>query len=279
MKKSTQLLVLFTVFVALAGAILMFASTVNAVEPGQSCTGPQCWRIIQFPAEWRSQLTWATIIGAAIIDAINPCEFAILILLMATFLVDGQRKKALKSGLAFAGAIFLMYFAMGLGLFQIIQGITYASLIKKIVAIVAIILGALNIKDYVSYGGGGFVMEVPKKWRPRMKDIVKRVTGPWGAFLAGIIVSIFLLPCTSGPYFVILGLLASAKVTYAKLLIYLLAYNLVFVMPMVAIVIAMYFGFGYKKAEEIRQKNLNRLHLIAGVIMVIIGILILANVI
>jgi len=64
-------------------------------QSSETCTGPQCWRIINFPQEWRYQLTWLSVFGTAMIDAINPCEFAILILLMATFLVEGRRKKAL----------------------------------------------------------------------------------------------------------------------------------------------------------------------------------------
>jgi len=55
-----------------------------------------------------------------------------------------------------------------------------------------------------------------------------------GALTAGFIVSLFLLPCTSGPYVVVLGLLAE-KVELAKTFSLLVLYNLIFVAPMIAI--------------------------------------------
>ena len=68
-------------------------------------------------------------------------------------------------------------------------------------------------------------MEVPISWRPRLKAVIKGITSVPGAFLVGFVVSLFLLPCTSGPYIVILGLLAKTTTrNYALLL--LLLYNL-----------------------------------------------------
>lgn len=274
MKRIAKLLFFLILSLVLISAPFFALAAENA-----SCAGPQCWKIFNLPQQWRYHLTWVSVLGAAFIDSINPCEFAILILLMATFLVEGKRKQALQSGLTFVLAIFIAYFAIGMGIFKLAQGIAFVGTIKKVVGAAAIIVGILNIKDYISYGSGGFVMEVPRKWRPRMKDIVRGVTGPWGAFVAGLIVSIFLLPCTSGPYFVILGLLAEMNITFAKLLGWLLFYNVIFIIPMLVIILAMYFGLGHEKAEAWRQKKLRQLHLIAGVIMIIIGIVILLNII
>jgi cytochrome c biogenesis protein CcdA len=47
-------------------------------------------------------------------------------------------------------------------------------------------------------------MEVPLAWRPAMHKIIKKATSPIGAFIVGFVVSLFLLPCTSGPYITIL---------------------------------------------------------------------------
>ena len=67
-----------------------------------------------------------------------------------------------------------------------------------------------------------------------MKRIIQRVTSVPGAFLTGFVVSLFLLPCTSGPYIVILGLLGKTA-TRPEALAWLVLYNLIFVLPMVAI--------------------------------------------
>jgi cytochrome c biogenesis protein CcdA/glutaredoxin len=217
------------------------------------------------------QLTIPAVISAAAIDAINPCEFAVLIILMTTILASGIKKKALFAGLAFSASIYISYFLMGLGLFSAIRaaGLTHA--FYRIVAVLAIIVGLFNLKDYLWYGKW-FVMEVPMSWRPRLKALIKGITSVPGAFFIGFVVSIFLLPCTSGPYIVILGLLAkSATKSYAVIL--LLFYNLIFILPMIGITLAIYFGLTTtEKAELWRTKRLKVLHLIAGLIILLLGI-------
>ncbi|MEK7160566.1 MAG: cytochrome c biogenesis protein CcdA [Patescibacteria group bacterium] len=221
---------------------------------------------------------WAVACGAAL-DAINPCEFAILILLMASLLLnDENRKKALQTGLSFVGAVFVAYFLMGVGLLEFLRVYTLSisSYFYYFIGGLAIILGLFNIKDYFWYGGGGFLMEVPQSWRPKMKGLILKITTPLGAFLTGLLVSLFLLPCTSGPYVVILGMLAS-KTTLAQALIYLIFYNLIFIAPMLAIVLAIYWGLSPEKAEVWRKQKLRLLHLIAGVVLVALGVAILGG--
>jgi cytochrome c biogenesis protein CcdA len=105
-----------------------------------------------------------------------------------------------------------------------------------------------------------------------MKGLIGRVTSIPGAFLIGFVVSLFLLPCTSGPYIVILGLLAKAT-TKSYAIILLIFYNLIFVLPMILITLALFFGLTTtKKAEKLRQKKLKILHLIAGIIILCLGI-------
>jgi len=221
---------------------------------------------------------WAVACGAAL-DAINPCEFAILILLMASLLLNEEdRKRALYTGLSFISAIFVAYFLMGVGLMEFLRAYTLgiSQYFYNFIGILAIFLGLLNIKDYFWYGGGGFLMEVPQSWRPKMKSLILKITTPLGAFFTGLIVSLFLLPCTSGPYVVILGMLAS-KTTVAKALVYLLFYNLIFIAPMLAIVFSIYWGLSPEKAEAWRKEKLRLLHLIAGVILIALGVVILGG--
>ncbi len=217
------------------------------------------------------KLTIPAVISAAIVDAINPCAFAVLIILVSTILVGQSRHRALFAGLAFSLSIFISYFLMGLGLYSAIQATEFTRIFFYIVAVLAIILGLFNLKDYFWYGKW-FITEVPMSWRPKLKALIKSVTSVPGAFLIGFLVSLFLLPCTSGPYIVILGLLAEAT-TRSYAIILLLFYNLIFILPMILITLAVYLGFTTtEKAEELRQKKLKTLHLIAGIIILCLGI-------
>lgn len=209
-------------------------------------------------------------VGAALFDAINPCALAVLILLLATVISAKGRKKALLSGLLFSLAVFLSYFMMGLGVYRAMSVFSLPTYISLGVAILAILVGLANLKDVFWYGKI-FIMEVPLSWRPRMQAILKSVANPIGAFGAGFLISLFLVPCASGPYIVILGLLAS-KVSPAKTIPLLILYNLVFVLPMIGITVAMYFGSRMGKLEAWRQKNLKLLHAITGLGMLFMGI-------
>lgn len=223
-------------------------------------------------------LTPVAVVCGAAVDAINPCALSILILLMASMLIEGERKKALLVGFSFIAAIYLSYFFLGLGALKLIRSytLTYSRVFYNVVGVIALIFGALNIKDYFWYGGGGFIMEVPRRWRPKMKALITGAATPWGAFTIGFIISLFLLPCLSGPYIVILGMLA-AKATFWKAFLYMILYNVIFVAPMIIVVLAMYFGLPPEKAENWRKEKIRLLHLIAGIVLILLGIVILTG--
>ena len=221
-------------------------------------------------------LTLSAVLSGAAVDAINPCAFAVLIILITAVLGAGGRRRALYAGLAFSLSIFISYYSMGLGLYSAVEaaGVTHALYVA--VAGLAILIGLFNLKDYLWYGKW-FVMEVPISWRPRLKQLIQHVTSIPGAFLIGFVVSLFLLPCTSGPYIVILGLLAKTETRTAAML-WLVLYNVVFVAPMIAITAAVYFGLTTtEKADAWRTSHLPTLHLIAGVIILLLGVGMLAS--
>jgi cytochrome c biogenesis protein CcdA/thiol-disulfide isomerase/thioredoxin len=224
------------------------------------------------------EISLAYVLGLALVDAVNPCELAVLIILMTAILTrfPTEKRKALNAGLAFSAAIFLMYFIFGL---LIIYGFKFLAVFDtsggvwffKLLGILAIILGLLNIKDAIWYGGGGFIMEVPQRWRPTMIKLIKGATSTKGAFFVGLIVSFFLTPCTAGPYFVVNGLLSSLESLSAAP--YLLIYMCIFISPMIAITLIAYSGF--KTVEDMggwRERNLKNLHWVAGLILLGLGI-------
>jgi cytochrome c biogenesis protein CcdA len=256
---------------------------INQIEPLYlKCKSEGCTSLLHKEPVKEEEFSLNSLILLAFADAVNPCELAVLIILMTAILTQypGKKIKALHAGLAFSLAIFLMYSIFGL---LIITGFKFLSnylnvsntLFFSALAILAIILGILNLKDAVVYGGGGFIMEVPQKWRPKMKAIIQGTTSVKGAFIAGLLVSLFLTPCTAGPYFVAAGMLAAFP--WITSIPYFLLYMLIFISPMITITLITYFGFA--RVEDMggwRERNLKKLHLIAGLIMLIIGMLMLA---
>lgn len=222
-------------------------------------------------------------LGLAVTDSINPCALAVLLILVGS-IMSGNLKdqmKALKAGASFTAGIFLSYFLMGVLLIFGIKSVQEATAlgiesIYLFFGAFAILIGLLNIKDWISHGLGGFVIEVPFSWRPKMKSYLKSVTGPLGAFITSIIVSLFLLPCTSGPYFVAGGLLSGTS--WIEAIPLLLIYNVIFISPMLLILGALYYGATeVERIQEWRKENIEELHLITGVILLLLGIYLLTT--
>lgn len=221
--------------------------------------------------ETKVDLSFFLLLSAALVDAINPCEFAVLIILLATVIAAKGKKEALFSGLMFSAAIFASYFLMGLGVYKAITTFGIPKYFSIGIGVLAILIALANFKDVFWYGKV-FIMEVPMSWRPKMKELIRKVASPWGAFGTGLLVSLFLVPCTSGPYVVILGMLAQKGNTVQALPL-LVLYNAIFITPMILITLGMYFfNTRMGKIEEWRQKNLRFFHAIAGVIMLVLGI-------
>lgn len=222
----------------------------------------------------KSSISLWVIVSASLVDAINPCAFAVLLILLTTVLAQkDNRKRIIASGLAFSLAVFASYLLMGLGVYTALASAGTTSLFTTIVGVLAIILGLFNLKDWLWYGKTA-PMEVPMSWRPKMASIIERVTSPAGALLAGLIVSLFLLPCTSGPYIVVLGLLAESPMDM-HLIWYLLIYNFVFILPMLAITFFVAFGLKVDTLAMLREQHIDKLHLIAGLLLIGIGIFVL----
>ena len=228
-------------------------------------------------SEVKTKFTLPKILSLAAVDAINPCALAVLTLMLITILTYNPREKknVILAGLAFTASVFIMYLIYGLIIvksFQLIQALTPIKLwLYKILGIGAILLGILNIKDFIRYKPGGFLTEMPLVLRPKVKKIISGITSPKGAFLVGIFVTIFLLPCTIGPYVIAGGILCALD--FLKIIPCLLLYNLIFILPMAAITLIVYLGI--TKIEDIsgwKEKNIRYLHLITGLITLGLGI-------
>ena len=223
------------------------------------------------------ELTIAKIISLGAVDAVNPCALAVLTLMMIAIISYNpkSKKNILFAGVSFITSVFILYLFYGIVIvrfFQVVQALTSVRLLLyKILGGVAIILGVLQMKDYFFYKPGGFGTEMPMSMRPKVKQIISGITGPKGAFLIGAFVTVFLLPCTIGPYVIAGGVLSAFELITA--IPWLVLYNFIFVLPMIVIVLFVYRGLSeVDDVKEWKEDNIKYLHLIAGAIMFVLGI-------
>ena len=254
-----------------------------------TCSSNNTSTNIPTPAEPNKKpFTILSIILLAIVNAMNPCALAALVMVLISILIANEEKrhKVLLGGLAFTSAVFIGYFIYGIVILQLFRSFadftsSIAVYVKSGLAVLAILLGLFNIKDYIRYEPGGIATEMPLRFRPRMKQIIKAITSPKGAFFAGIFVTLFLLPCTMGPYLIAIGNLSTEGAPgLLSAIPYLLLYNLIFIIPMIAITLVTYFGFSSaEKVGEWRDRNIKKIHLAAGIILVALGVAILTGLI
>ena len=163
--------------------------------------------------------------------------------------------------------------------FQLVQALASVKvLLYKIMAVLAIVLGLINIRDFLSYKPGRLASEMPLMFRPKVKKIISGVTSPWGAFGVGAFVTIFLLPCTIGPYIIAGGILSSLQ--FINALPWLALYNFVFVIPIIVITLIIFGGFS--SVEDVsgwKDRNIKYIHLAEGIITLLLGIAMLAGLI
>ncbi len=217
----------------------------------------------------------------ALADSVNPCAIAVLTMVLVSILVANpeKKKRVLGAGLAFAAAVYIGYLVYGTLIVQFFR--LFAEFLRNNstyiydgLAILAILIGALNIRDSIHYKAGRTGTEMPLFMRPKAKKTIKKITSPWGAFIIGFIVTLFLLPCTIGPYIIASGLLS--ELGFLGALPWLLYYNLLFIIPMIAITLIVYFGM--TRVQDVsawKEKHIKKLHLIAGILLFLVGVLLL----
>jgi cytochrome c biogenesis protein CcdA len=225
-----------------------------------------------------NELTIGIIITAAILDSINPCVLGVLIFLIA-FMTRMFKKpsKMLAMGLLYTAVVYITYLVLGIGILKITLSTDIAGTFYWIAALVAIIAGLLEIKDYFWYGKGFSLQMIPgaseriKYWTSRIESMETR--HPLVLFFTviglGIFVVLVELPCTGAPYLAVLGLLS--KGAYAAAVPLLLLYNLVFVLPLFIVIFVAYFGTSSEKLEAWRKEKRGMMRLAVGGFLLALG--------
>jgi cytochrome c biogenesis protein CcdA len=217
-------------------------------------------------------LTIPLVIGAALVDGINPCAFSVLIFLLLTIMALGSRRKMLEVGTSFIIAVFVFYFLSGLGLFTAIQISGVSRAISVVAAFIALAAGVLSFRDAFRKEGGP-ALAIPES-RKGIIERFARVGSVPAAFALGILVGMFELPCTGGIYLAILSLL-SQEMTLAQGIPLLLLYNLIFILPLVIILAVVAYGVSAERLDTWRVEKRKMVRIVMGLVMVGLGILLL----
>lgn len=216
-------------------------------------------------------ITLPIVLGTALVDSINPCAIGVLVLLLGVLLAHAKEKtKMLKIAFIYISVVFLVYILSGLGLvwFQsFLISLGFAVILGTFVGILVVIAGLIEIKDFFWYGKG-FSLTIPKRFTGRIKSLINKISTP-GAIVLGFFVALVELPCTGGPYLAITAVLA--KNFNVKALIYLIVYNIIFVLPLIIITLLAVYGVKVASIKKWKQNKRRYMRLAAGLVRLALG--------
>jgi len=221
----------------------------------------------------------------AIIDGFNPCTMWVLTFLLVLLVsVSENRKRIFSVGFIFVIVVYIFYFLFMAAWLNVFLYIGFLDPVRIAIGVLALIAGAINCKEFFAFRKGVTLMIQEEHKAPlvhkieRMKDVIK-----YGSFPALVVASVVLaafaslveLPCTAGFPIIYTHILAekifAESITYYLYIIY---YNIVYVIPLSAIILL--FGYFFK-GKQITKKQMQIIKVIGGLIMIMLGIILIFN--
>jgi cytochrome c biogenesis protein CcdA len=229
-----------------------------------------------------------TVAAAALVDGVNPCAFATILFFVSYLAISNRRRKELLAiGLAFTVGVFVTYFAIGLGamsLLRIANTIRIVGLVLYgLMALSCFVLAGLSVHDYFLARQGKLRemrLNLPEPLRERIKGRIRATSGAFvgTAFVSGLVVSLLELACTGQVYLPTISFVVGIPQMRGYAIAYLLLYNLVFVLPLLAVLLLAVYGVSAKQFQDWFVENAARSKLIMSVLFVLLGGLLLIQV-
>jgi cytochrome c biogenesis protein CcdA len=202
---------------------------------------------------FRSLGIW-TVIGAGLLDGVNPCAFATMIFLVS-YLAIRKREgpELLAAGAAFTAGVFLAYLGVGLGLLKFLTALPILNVIGKwIYGVTLVLCLALAWGSFVDYRKAreGHLQDMSLKLPDRLRGWIRRLIREGSrarnfvlaSLLLGLAVSIVELACTGQVYLPTIVFVLGIPEWRTRAALALLVYNVMFIVPLIGVFLLVYFG-------------------------------------
>lgn len=214
----------------------------------------------------------------AFVDGFNPCSLWVLAILLAMVLNAGAtRRRIIAVGMTFLAVTAVIYGAFIVGVFTVVDLLSGVTAIAWVVGAIALLVGAVNIKDYFAYKQG-LSFTIPDRYKPRIyrggrairdhERPLPAVLGTTVVLAAGV--ALVELPCTMGFPVIWTGLLQTMGIArdleFAGLLgLYLLIY-VGLELALFGVVVAT------MQVTRLEERHGRALKLVGGSLMVVLGV-------
>ncbi len=243
------------------------------------------------------------VILAGLLDGINPCAFTVIVFFISFLALQGYRKRELIIiGASFILAVFLTYILIGLGIFRFLYTLSQFYLLSKIVyyaiAALCFLLGLFALYDLWLFAKTekteGMLLRLPQIIKNRIHKIIGdfyRVPKKEGkgstqkhflsliasAFATGFLVSLLEAVCTGQLYLPTITFVLKETSLRIRAFLYLLLYNLMFVVPLIVVLILALWGVTSENFSRFLKERMLFVKLIMAVVFFGLGLVILAS--
>lgn len=154
--------------------------------------------------------------------------------LLAGVALGGAQPSLWRVGGAYVGGMFVTYLLLGLGLITVVSFFAQTHLPVRIMGLAVVVLGLWMLKDAL-LPDWGWRLGMPARFHGTVRRALGQTT-PVGLFIAGGLVGLCTVPCSGAIYLGVLALIAREPL--APRLGYLLLYNVMFIVPLLAVLAA-----------------------------------------
>ena len=214
------------------------------------------------------------------LDSFNPCAFFVLLFLLSMLVHVRSRKRMLLIGgvfVFFSGLVYFLFIAAWLNLFLVIGNLAVITLTA---GILALLIAGINIKDFFFYRKGVSLM-IPDRAKPklfqRMRGLLQSaslLSMLGGTVVLALTANAYELLCTAGFPMVYTRALTLRELTRFEYYIYLVLYNIVYIIPLAVIVLVVTATLGARKLTEWQGRQLK---LVSGLMMFFLGLILLVE--
>ena len=218
----------------------------------------------------------AVILG--FIDGFNPCAMWVLLFLINVLIGSKDKRKMFILGNIFLLTSGLVYFLSMLGI-SLVLNISTVIWIRNIIALIAIVIGILNIRTFIKTKNddGCHVVKDDKRKKlfKRIRDYTSKkslLIASLGMIVLAASVNLVELACSLGFPAVFSEILAVNKINTIERVLYLILYDLFYMLDDIVIFYIAMFTLNIK---GISRKYTKYSNLVGGIIIILIGLLLL----
>jgi thiol-disulfide isomerase/thioredoxin len=213
-----------------------------------------------------------------LLDSFNPCAFFVLLFLLSMLVHLRSRRIMLLVGgtfVFFSGLIYFLFMTAWLNLFLLAGQMQW---VTTVAGIVSLLVATLNIKDFFMFHQGP-TLSIPESAKPRlfkrMRHLLTEERLPsvlFGTVVLAVAANSYELLCTAGFPMVYTRVLTLHNLERWQYYAWLILYNAVYVVPLLAIVLVFTFTLGSKKLSEWQGRVLK---LVSGLMLLLLGLVLL----